>query len=116
MADYTHIQPETCDDVAVITFPLGRFDGNAVRELFEFSNQLPSTQPKLLIDTTGVAMVPSGGMGMLLTIRKRFLSVGGQLHVALPGANVRQSFKVANMHRMLALFDSVKDARAAFKP
>jgi len=116
MADFTRIHIEQDDGVAHVTFPAGRFDGVAVRELFEYSNALPREQQKLLVDTTGVTMVPSGGMGMLLTIRKRFLTTGGQLHVALPSADVMASFKLASMQRMLALFSSADEARAGFKP
>ncbi|MEO1236062.1 MAG: STAS domain-containing protein [Planctomycetota bacterium] len=110
------------DGVAHATFPLGRFDGVAVRELFELSNRLPPARgdgggdgPRLLIDTTGVAFVPSGGMGMLLTIRKRFLAGGGQLHVALPDPGLMRSFRVANLHRLLDLFETVEQARDAFR-
>ncbi|MEM6855370.1 MAG: STAS domain-containing protein [Planctomycetota bacterium] len=116
MPDYTHIRSDLEAGVARVTFPLSRFDGVAVRELFEFSNTLPSAHPKLLVDTTGVTLVPSGGMGMLLTIRKRFLANGGQLHVAIPNANIMETFRIASMHRMLELFESVEDARAGFKP
>ncbi|MEM9884209.1 MAG: STAS domain-containing protein, partial [Planctomycetota bacterium] len=89
--------------------------GVAVRELFELSNRLPTPHPRLLVDTAGVALVPSGGMGMLLTIRKRFLAVGGQLHVALQDANIRRAFAVANLDRMLRLFETADAALAAFK-
>ena len=116
MPDYRSIDCVTDHrGIAHVTFPTGRFDGTAVRELFECSNQLPAQHPKLLVDCGGVEMVPSGGMGMLITIRKRFLSVGGQLHIALPEANTMQSFRIANMQRLLSLFDSVDAARAAFK-
>ncbi|MEM8739282.1 MAG: STAS domain-containing protein [Planctomycetota bacterium] len=101
--------------IAHVTFPAARFGGTAVRELFELSNQLPGPQPKLLVDTTGLALVPSGGMGILITIRKRFLSLGGQLHIALPDPALMESFRVANMDRILELFESVEQARSAFK-
>ncbi|MEM7626610.1 MAG: STAS domain-containing protein [Planctomycetota bacterium] len=116
MPDYQHIQCATDAGVTHVTFPSGRFDGRAVRELFELSNQLPESRQKLLVDCTDVDMVPSGGMGMLITIRKRFLSSGGQLHVAVPEANVMRSFRIANMQRLLSLFESVEQARAGFKP
>ncbi len=116
MPDFTHIHCEHHGDLAHVTFPLGRFDGVAVRELFECSNDLPASHAKLLVDTTGVGLVPSGGMGMLLTIRKRFMSSGGQLHVALPDPNIMQAFTIASMDRMLKLFASVEDAKAGFKP
>lgn len=111
MPDYQHIACSTEGEIVCVTFPMGRFDGNAVRELFELSNELPTARPKLLVDCGGVAMVPSGGMGMLITIRKRFLSAGGQLHIALPEANVMQSFQIANMQRLLSLHESTAAAR-----
>ena len=101
MSDYTHIRSESEAGIARVTFPLGRFDGVAVRELFEFSNTLPSGHPKLLVDTTGVTLVPSGGMGMLLTIRKRFLDSDGQKHEAIPNVKIMETFRIASMHRML---------------
>lgn len=115
MSEHTPIHVVMSGDIAWVRFPGGRFDGVAVRELFECSNTLPSAHPKLMVDTTGVPLVPSGGMGMLLTIRKRFLAQGGQLHVVLPDANVMQSFKLASMDRMLELFESVEEAHAGFK-
>jgi anti-anti-sigma regulatory factor len=117
MSDWRHLACEhRPDGVTHVTFPAGRFDGNAVREIFELSNQLPGPHPKLLVDTAGVALVPSGGMGMLLTIRKRFLAHGGQLHVALPDPKIMDSFRVAQMDRMLKLFEDADTAAAAFKP
>ncbi|MEM9418959.1 MAG: STAS domain-containing protein [Planctomycetota bacterium] len=116
MDPFTHLHCEIVGDLAHVTFPSGKFDGVAVRELFELSNQLPDVRPKLLVDTTGVVFVPSGGMGMLIMIRKRFMSAGGQLHIAVPNANIMESFTLANMGRMLELFETVEDARSRFKP
>lgn len=116
MPNGPHIETTIDGGIAVVTFPLQRFDGTAVRELFEFTNELPEHHPKLLVDTAGVPLVPSGAMGMLVTIRKRFMANGGQLHVAVPDARIKQSFEVAFMHRLLKLFDSAEAARAAFKP
>ena len=116
MPGYTHIEVQDRGGVRWVTFPTGRFDGNAVRELFECAMELlDAPHPKLLVDTAGVALVPSGGMGMLVTIRKRFLGRGGQLHVALPDALVRQSFEVASMGRLLSLFDDAATAAGGFK-
>ncbi len=115
MPDFTHIHALEDHRIHRVTFPQQRFDGIAVRELFEFSNTIADPQPRLLVDTTGVTMVPSGAMGMLITIRKRFMSTGGQLHIALPDPNIRTSFELANMQRLLHLFASVDEAMAAFK-
>lgn len=101
--------------VVTARFLDGRFDGNAVRELFELAMALSESRPKLLVDTTGVDFVPSGGMGILVTIHKRFLSAGGQLHTVIADPRVRESFDVALMGRLLKLFDSCAAAREAFQ-
>ncbi len=125
MPDYQHI---TCVMVpapegsagpppayAHVTFPQARFDGNAVRELFEFSNEIPPHHARLLVDCGDLELVPSGAMGMLVTIRKRFLSHGGQLHIAVPDPRIRGAFHAARMQLILQLFDSTSQAIAAFK-
>jgi len=111
----THVGASLEAGVVTATFPGGRFDGNAVRELFELAMALPAGNTKLLVDTSGVGFVPSGAMGILVTIRKRFLSSGSQLHIALPDPHVRESFNLALMSRLLCLFDSCAAAREAFK-
>ena len=69
--------------VSQVRFPRGRVDGVAVRELFEAAMALTDTpSPKLLIDLTGVSMLPSGAVGIVITIRKKFLQYGGQVHLA----------------------------------
>ena len=119
MPDFHHIacvdrETATGRPFARVTFPGKRFDGNAVRELFEFSNQLPAS-PRLLVDCGGLELVPSGAMGMLVTIRKRFMSSGGQLHIAVPDEKIRGAFAAARMDRVLQLFATEREAIDAFK-
>ena len=115
MPEYAHIACHVEEQIVRVTFPQSRFDGHAVRELFEMTNTLPAQGAMVLVDTTGLLTVPSGGMGILVTIRKRFLATGGQLHIALPDEQVFESFQIAGMDRLLSLFDSVGAARKAFK-
>jgi len=113
MSDHLHAQRD--GEIVHVTFP-GHVDGNAVRELFERSSQvMDEDDPKLLIDFTGVPLITSGAMGILVQIKKRFLSVGGQLHVVVADENNRQSFKMMKLDIMLKLFESTDAARKAFK-
>ena len=112
MAGPTHIQVHHGDPTR-ITFVGGRFDGIAIRELFEAAMALPD-HPRLLVDCEGVEMISSGAMGMLVTIHKRFVSHGGQLHVAVPDRRVRHALEIANLHRLLRVFDDSVGAAAAF--
>jgi anti-anti-sigma factor len=117
----THGQPSRLllsseNDVTAIRFPRGLIDGVAVRELYETAAQLMGNRNlKLLIDLTGVPMVSSGVMGMLVTIRKKLLMVGGQLHIAVPDPHVLEEFHVMNLHLLLHLFADVTEARSRFK-
>lgn len=96
--------------------PSRKFDGLAVRSLFETAMQRISQRDlRLLIDLTGVDLVTSGAMGMFVTIRKKFLSTGGQLHIAAPDPQVMQQFELLNLQRVLHLFTTVDEAVARFK-
>lgn len=116
MPDAARLLADTADGITRVRFPQNRFDGIAVRELFELAMALTDApRPKLLVDLTGLPMVPSGGVGILISIRKKFLQHGGQLHLASPDPLVTQSFEVMNVHRLLQIFPTPEQALAAFK-
>lgn len=107
---------ETQGGITTVSFPTGRFDGVAVREIYEAAIALTEKpHPKLLVDLRGVVMLPSGAAGILVAIRKKYLQHGGQLHLAGADPLVAQSIEVMNLHRMLQLFDTLEAAAAAFK-
>ena len=103
-------------DITRLTFPRNAVDGIAVREMYETVAEL-FEQPhlKLLIDFTGVPMLSSGAMGMLVTLRKKLLQSGGQLHILIPDANVRQTLQIMNLHLVLTIFEDAGPA-VQFKP
>jgi len=112
----THLTLDESDGVTHMRFPAGKVDGNAVREMYETAAQLLDHRNlKLLVDFTGVPLLSSGAMGMLVTLRKKMLSVGGQMHVAIPDPNVMETMRIMNLHIVLNLFEDVETARGAFK-
>ena len=99
-------------DIAHMTFPAGKVDGHAVRQMYETTATLMDEHDlKLLIDFTGVRLLSSGAIGMLVTIRKKMMSVGGQLHVLIPDQNVMGSLRIINLHIVMNLFESPEPAR-----
>ncbi|QDU35496.1 Anti-sigma-B factor antagonist [Poriferisphaera corsica] len=100
-----------------IAFREGKVDGTAVRELYEVTMQLVDhdNSIRMLVDLTGVHFLPSGGLGMLVTIRKRFLSIGGQLHILVPDEQVKEVFAVTNLDKLLHLYGNDHEAVNAFK-
>jgi anti-anti-sigma factor len=94
-----------------ISFPQGKIDGNGVREMYEAAAQILNQRgPKMLVDFTGVGMVTSATMGMLVTIKKKCLSAGAQLHIAIPDSRVMQQMQIMNLHRILNLFPTPQEA------
>ena len=111
------VQLDRIDDgIAHMTFPACKVDGNAVRLMYETTATLMDEHDlKLLIDFTGVGLLSSGAIGMLVTIRKKMMSIGGQLHVVIPDENVMGTMKIMNLHIVMNLFDALDPARK-FKP
>lgn len=102
-------------DVVHVTFPAGKADGVAVRELYEVS--VPSFgahHVHLVVDLTGTRFVPSGMMGMLLTIKKRISGTGGKLHVVIPDPLVRESFLAMGLDRVLSIHHVIDDVKKHF--
>ncbi|MBI1369970.1 MAG: STAS domain-containing protein [Planctomycetes bacterium] len=104
------------EGVTRMSFPRDNVDGTTVREMYEMTAWLMDEDNlKLLIDFTDIPLVTSGAMGMLVTMRKKLMSTGGQMHVAIPNEMVLGSFKIMKLDIVLHLFDSVEAARGAFK-
>lgn len=103
--------------VKVLRFPRGQIDGNGVREMYEQAiGLMDRPNVRLLIDLAGVEMISSGAMGMLVTINKKSLGVGAQMHVAVPGDLQMGAFRTMNLDRVLKLFADASDALRHFKP
>lgn len=99
------------EEVVHITFPAGKADGIAVRELYEVSVAwFGAHHVHVLVDFTGTTFVPSGMMGMLLTVKKRLSAAGGKLHVIIPDPLVHASFQAMGMHRVLTIHQVIEDA------
>lgn len=112
----TRLTLERLGDITHVRFPAARTDGVAVRELYETAIELLEAPPaKMLVDLSEVPLVTSGAMGMFISIRRKFMGHGAQLHIAAPEPMVRESMRIASLHLILQIYDSVEAARAAFK-
>jgi len=110
------LMQQCADGMTIVTFPRGQVDGTGVRELYELAVSLmDNRQTMLLLDFTGVSLMTSGTMGMLVTIRKKFLHTGAQLHVAVPDARVMEACRMLRLDVMVSFFETPEAARAAFK-
>ena len=103
--------------VLVMRFPPGHMDGHAVRQMYELTVQhISKPNARLLVELTGVQHVSSAGLGMFVTLRKKCLGVGAQMHLFVPDAQVMRLFTIMNLQIVLPMFDTRDDALARFKP
>lgn len=105
------------DDAIHVTLPSGKADGVAVRELYELSAQLLDRHhTHIVVDFTNVNFVPSGMMGMLITVRKKLMGTGGQLHVVINDELVLNAFHLMKLDRILSLCNSLDEAITRLNP
>jgi anti-sigma B factor antagonist len=70
---------------------------------------------KLIVDLGGVTHIDSTGIGRCIACLNKAMQVKGQLHIAGAKGQVRDSFRVTRLDRMFRFFDTVDEAKAAFK-
>jgi anti-sigma B factor antagonist len=70
---------------------------------------------KLIIDLSGVTHIDSTGIGRCIACLNKAMQVKGQLHMAGAKGQVRDSFRVTRLDRMFRFFDTLDEAKAAFK-
>lgn len=113
MNGFAHVVVDEGDGYVRICFPSQRVDGHAVRELYELAVGLEA-RSRLLVDFSDVPHVPSGMLGMLATIRKKFLTTGCKLHVLAPDPQVYEMFTITHLDRILNVFRDKDEAVARF--
>ncbi len=103
--------------IHVMRFPTGKMDGQAVRQMYELTvHEISEPNARLMIDLSGVSYVSSAGLGMFLTLRKKCLGVGSQMHLFVPDPQVWDLFAITNLLKVLPLFRSREEALMKFKP
>ena len=70
---------------------------------------------KLILDLGGVTHIDSTGIGRCISCLNKAMQVRGQLHIAAAKGQVRDSFRVTRLDRMFKFFDTVDEAKNAFK-
>ena len=70
---------------------------------------------KVIIDLGAVTHIDSTGIGRCIACLNKAMQVKGQLHMACAKGQVRDSFRVTRLDRMFRFFETVGDAKAAFR-
>ncbi|MEM9252158.1 MAG: STAS domain-containing protein [Planctomycetota bacterium] len=93
--------------ITLVTFPDGKADGVAVRELYEaVAGMLDDDLPRVVVDFAGVQFLGSGMLGMLVTAMKKLRQAGGRMAVVAEDPMVRQEFQLTHLDRVLDVHET----------
>ena len=107
------IHDERVGDTWVVTAK-GRLDGNASANFADHAGRLiESTNPKLLIDFTGVDFVSSAGVWAVLHLSKRIKSAGGSFALCGVRNSVREVLDISDFTSMFSIHRARAEAMAA---
>ncbi|MEJ1201846.1 MULTISPECIES: STAS domain-containing protein [unclassified Streptomyces] len=66
---------------------------------------------RFIVDLRGVAFIDSMGLGVLVGVLKRILTVHGELKLVITDANTKQLFALTGLRHVFPIYDSVYQAR-----
>jgi anti-anti-sigma factor len=97
---------------AVLVSPIGNLDASGADRLWEAAtSELSEQTPSLLVDLTGVEIMTSAGIGILVRLLHRVQSLGGAMVVCGASERVRQVFEVVMLAEVFRLCDTLEGAR-----
>ena len=95
--------------VRVMAGELGKSEVDQVCQGIDEARVSAPTKP-FILDMSNVGFVPSVGMGVLVGLNQEFRGRGQRLIFAGMQADVRRSFTVTQIHRILEIIDDLPTA------
>ena len=89
--------------------------GNSSREVeLKLAEILSEHAKKIIFDLSGVTILDSTGIGILVVCQGKINKAGGRLHIAGVSGFVEETLKVTSVDKLLQLLPSVAEAAAGF--
>lgn len=107
------IQTEQADGYTICR-PVGELDAFTVSQFRTALAELAS-QPRLLIDMSGVPFVDSAGLGALIGGIRRARELGGDVAVACSRPTLTRLLRTTGFDRIVTVAESVEEAAAALQ-
>jgi anti-anti-sigma factor len=105
------IQP----DIAVLEMTGRIILGNSSREVeIKLAEVLAAQTKKVIFDLTGISILDSTGIGILVVCQGKVTKAGGKLNIACASGFVEDTLKITSVDKILNLFPTVAAAAAAF--
>lgn len=108
------IEQERTDDGFTICRPVGELDAFTVSQFRQALAELAS-QPRLIIDMSGVPFVDSAGLGALIGGIRRTRELGGDVVVVVNRPGLVRTLRTTGFDRIVAMTENLKEAKAAFE-
>jgi len=108
-------QKQIPPDVTVLEMSGRIILGNNSRDVeLKVAELLRANAKKIILDLTGVTMLDSTGVGVLVMCRGKVAKEGGRLHVAGATGIVENILQITNVDKLVSLFPTVAQAADAF--
>jgi len=89
--------------------------GNNSRDVeLKLAEILGENAKKIIFDISGITLVDSTGIGILVVCQGKIAKAGGTLHIAGATGFVDDTLKLTNVDKILHLFPTLADAAAGF--
>jgi anti-sigma B factor antagonist len=109
--DRKHIEP----DVALLEMK-GRIvtGSDSMRVEWTVAELLKENQKKVILDLSGVDVVDSTGVGILVMCYAKMKKAGGSLRIAGVSGMVEETLKITSVDRLIDLYPTVGEASQGF--
>jgi anti-anti-sigma factor len=89
--------------------------GNNSRDVeLKLAEILGENAKKIIFDISGITLVDSTGIGILVVCQGKIAKAGGKLRIAGATGFVDDTLKLTNVDKILHLFPTIADAAAGF--
>jgi len=116
-AMHEQYEPDAVPDGAVVTLR-GELDAHDAPELRELLGRAVSdladagSQPRLVLDLTGVAFLDSTVLGTMIGAVRRMREAGGDVRLVLPDTPARRIFEITGLEQVLSVYATRAEALA----
>jgi anti-sigma B factor antagonist len=111
------IRTQEKDKIEIISFSVSNINAivtDKIRE--EIINIISNSNPRIIIDLSGVEYIDSSGFGCFLSVMRTARSNYGILKFASPEPGVRELFETLHLHSVFQIYDNVDLCIRSFNP
>jgi anti-sigma B factor antagonist len=110
------IQTEIGHENGIVILAIsGKIDSFSLDDLnAAFNTVMKKGGKKILLDMKGLRYINSKGIGSLISFLKWVEKIGGAVRLADVHSNIKETFQILGLERVLPLYDSLAEAMESF--